>query len=178
MLNASLRKLHETLGISTSYAETTKLPLQPVPDDLTEIGKDIYNRSQRLRSAAAAAWHVIQNSAAEANVEIAVVSAFRSPEYQAQLIQRQLDRGESIDEILTRVAAPGFSEHHSGCALDLTTPGFEAVEQEFEDSAAFVWLVENAATFGFYMTYPRDNDYGVIYEPWHWCFKHEQASRA
>ena len=28
-----------------------------------------------------------------------------------------------------------------------------------------------AGAFGFSMTYPRDNPWGIIYEPWHWSLK-------
>ena len=116
------------------------------------------------------AWQSMHDAAKQESIELMVVSAYRSFEYQVQVIQRQLAAGKTIDDILTRVAAPGFSEHHSGCALDLTTPGFEAVEEEFEDSRAFSWLMTNAVNHRFHLSYPRDNPFGVIYEPWHWCY--------
>ena len=31
------------------------------------------------------------------------------------------------------------------------------------------WLTRNGGEFGFSMTYPRDNEHGFIYEPWHWA---------
>ncbi len=52
--------------------------------------------------------------------------------------------------------------------MDIATPGSRPLTEEFEETPAFKWLTENAETFGFSMTYPRDNPYGVIYEPWHW----------
>ena len=70
---------------------------------------------------------------------------------------------------MTVSAAPGYSEHHTGRAVDIATPGSRPLTEEFEDSAAFHWLNENAADFGFSMSYPRDNRYGFIYEPWHWA---------
>ena len=171
MLDASLRAFHAKLGIASNYAQTTRLPIQRVPLDLVDIGVDIYDRPQQMQSDAAQAWFAMRESAKQDSVSLLVVSAFRSPEYQVEVIQRQLDHGGKIEEILTRVAAPGFSEHHSGCALDITTPGYEAVEEEFEDSPAYRWLSECGSEFAFVMTYPRDNEYGVIYEPWHWCYR-------
>ena len=169
-MDPTVRDYHEQLGISPDYAEKTKLRFQPSPDDLVDIGLDCYGRPQRMREDAAAAWIRMREAANAASIELLVVSAYRSLEYQVEVIQRQLAAGKSIEDILTRVAAPGFSEHQSGCALDLTAPGYEAVEEEFEASPAFSWLVVNAPTHGFQLSYPRDNPYGVIYEPWHWCF--------
>jgi len=82
-----------------------------------------------------------------------------------------------MDEILRVSAAPGYSEHHSGRALDLTTPGFAPVEEEFERSDAFAWLRRRAADFRFRLSYPRDNVHGIAYEPWHWCFSPIRRSR-
>ncbi|MBK7960075.1 MAG: D-alanyl-D-alanine carboxypeptidase family protein [Bdellovibrionales bacterium] len=33
---------------------------------------------------------------------------------------------------------------------------------------AVLWLTENASRFEFQLSYPRNNDHGIIYEPWHW----------
>ena len=66
-------------------------------------------------------------------------------------------------------AAPGYSEHHTGCAVDIATPGSRPLTEEFEDSQAFRWLTDNAGKFGFSMSYPRNNPAGFIYEPWHWA---------
>lgn len=169
-MDSTLRAYHEQLGIPKDYAEKTRLPIQATPGKLVDIGPDCYGRPQRLRADAASAWNHMHDAAKQESIELMVVSAYRSFEYQVQVIQRQLAAGKTIDDILTRVAAPGFSEHHSGCALDLTTRGFEAVEEEFEDSPAFAWLVANAVNHGFHLSYPRDNPFGVIYEPWHWRY--------
>ena len=124
-----------------------------------------------MRRDAATRWLAMQSAAQTDGILLQVVSAYRPPEYQEHLIQRCLDKGEKLDEILSRIALPGFSEHQSGLALDLTTTGFEAVEEEFENSRAFQWLSEEASTHGFIMSYPRGNADGIIYEPWHWCYR-------
>lgn len=166
-----LRELHESLGIPTTYHETTKLKCYSTPEVLISIGDDVYGRPQRLEEHAASAWFAMREHANTDGITLQVVSAYRSAEYQAEVIQRVLDKGEQIQQILLRVAAPGYSEHQSGCALDLTTPGFEAVEEEFEQSEAFAWLTRFAKRHRFELSYPRDNPFGVIYEPWHWCFR-------
>jgi len=68
-------------------------------------------------------------------------------------------------------AAPGYSEHHGGRALDIGTPDEPPAEESFEKTAAFEWLQRNAEGHGFVLSYPRDNPHGIVYEPWHWCWR-------
>lgn len=159
------------LGIPEDYGVQRKLPLQPECPQPVAIGKDVFDRQQFLAKDAAGAWLEMQKAAAKDTVELQVVSAYRPVEYQAGIIQRKLDAGIDIDDILKVSAAPGFSEHHSGRALDLTTPGFEVLEEEFEHSQAFAWLRKRGCEFGFRLSYPRDNPHGVAYEPWHWYWQ-------
>ena len=108
-------------------------------------------------------------AALEDGIELQVVSAFRSIDRQAEIIRRKLDAGQCIDDILCVSAPPGFSEHHTGRAVDIGTPGSPVLETAFEQTAAFAWLVANAGRFGFHMSYPENNRWGYQYEPWHWC---------
>ena len=75
----------------------------------------------------------------------------------------------SDKEIFNVLAHPGYSEHHTGRALDIHTPDSALLEEDFEHTDAFRWMKKNAKKYGFFMSYPRDNKYGMIYEPWHWC---------
>src|SRR5260221_13503377 len=85
-----------------------------------------------------------------------IVSAFRSVDRQAEIVRAKLARGLPLDDILCVSAPPGYSEHHSGCALDLTTDGVAPLEPEFEKTAAFQWLSKNAGKFGFILSYPAN----------------------
>ena len=79
--------------------------------------------------------------------------------------------GQRIEDILKVNAAPGYSEHHTGRAVDIATPGSRPLTGEFETTNAFGWLESRAVEFGFSLTYRRDNPWGMAYEPWHWCFR-------
>lgn len=170
-MDAELRRTHRRLGIPANYESSSRLVLQVTPDDLVSIGCDIFGRPQRMRAIAAEAWSRMRDGAGDQGIDVKVVSAYRSVDYQTSLIERLLEQGQLIEEILTRVAAPGFSEHQSGCALDLTSEHAEPLEEEFEQTDAFKWLTRNASQFGFYLSYPRGNRFDVIYEPWHWCYR-------
>lgn len=163
------------LGVPADHARRNQLRLVREPAQLASIGADIHGREQWLTPRAALAFARMRAAAHAQSIELQVVSAFRSAHYQLGIIERKLARGQSIEEILRVSAAPGYSEHHSGRALDLTTPGYAALEEEFAQSAAFKWLRRHALRFGFVMSYPRGNRHGIAYEPWHWCW-HALAS--
>lgn len=166
-----LRELHEELGISASYGRDTGLPVCGEPVDLIEVGLNLVGRMQRLTPDAARQWNAMMEAAMRDSITLMIVSGFRSVEYQAALIRKKINAGQVIDEILTVNAAPGHSEHHTGLAIDIATPGSRPLTEDFESTDAFGWLGANADRFGFSMTYPRDNRWGIAYEPWHWCQK-------
>jgi D-alanyl-D-alanine carboxypeptidase len=144
---------------------------------LTLAGRDTQNRAIWMTPRATQAWTRMRDAAAGDGVKLQIVSAFRSVEYQLGIIRRKLERGLAMNEILRVSAAPGYSEHHSGRAFDLTTPGYRALEEEFEKSPAFAWLSTNAKLYGFTMSYPRGNKHGIAYEPWHWCWREKRRKK-
>lgn len=113
----------------------------------------------------------MKDVAQEDQVRLKPFSGFRSYLHQKSLIERHLKNGRQIESILTHIAIPGFSEHHSGLAVDIHADGVNTLEEEFELTKEFLWLKEeNAARFEFRLSYPRNNDQGIIYEPWHWYY--------
>jgi D-alanyl-D-alanine carboxypeptidase len=167
----TLDAIFAALGIPATYAATCGIPRQPECVDLVDTELDVFGRQPQLDAQAFAAWTDMKAAAARDGVELQLVSAFRSVAYQRDLIQRKLARGDSIAAILAVNAAPGYSEHHTGRALDIGCAGYPHLEIDFEHSAAFAWLTRHANTFGFHMSFPRDNSFGVQYEPWHWCYR-------
>jgi len=165
-----LAELQEQLGIPQDYASRHQLGLCEECTHTVSIGKDIFGRDQKMTPAAAQAWFSMKDAAASSGIELQAVSAFRSVEYQADILRRKLDAGQGIEQILQVSAAPGYSEHHTGRALDISSPGYEPLEEIFEESPAFEWLGKMAGDFGFRMSFPKNNPHGVCYEPWHWCW--------
>lgn len=162
--------LHRELGIPEDYPLTCRMPLQVECEALVDAEPDVFGRQPLLEAGAYAAWRKMKERAAEEGVELQIVSAFRSVEYQKNIFTAKLARGLVLADILKVNAAPGFSEHHTGTALDIGCPGIEHLSEAFEDSPAFRWLSANAAEFGFRLSFGRSNPYGVLYEPWHWRF--------
>ncbi len=166
-----LRELHQELGIPDDYGRADGKPVFEEAAELIDVGLNLVGRMQRLTPATARKWTEMVAAAAADNVTLLIVSGFRGFDYQARLIRKKLNSGQSLSEILVVNAAPGFSEHHTGRAVDIATPGCRPLTEEFEDSDAFRWLTANAADFGFSMSYPRDNPFGFVFEPWHWAQK-------
>ncbi|HEY4582980.1 MAG TPA: M15 family metallopeptidase, partial [Lysobacter sp.] len=140
------------------------------PAALALAGVDRYRRPLWLRESAARAWQRLRDAAHRDGIVLEAISGYRSHDYQLGIFERKRARGQTVDQILAVNAAPGYSEHHSGRALDISTPGEPPAEESFEATPAFDWLQRNAGGHGFVMSYPRANPHGIVYEPWHWCY--------
>ena len=167
---AALASLLTELGVPADYPARCGLPLQHECQSLVEAGQDVFGRPVWMAADTRQAWQAMLAAAAAAGVSLQLVSAFRSIDYQRGLIARKLARGQTMAAILAVNAAPGYSEHHTGRALDLGTPGYAHLEREFENSPAFAWLMAHAGRFGFHLSFPVNNPHGMLYEPWHWCY--------
>ena len=159
------------LGIAEEVIAQRGLQLQVEPAELVGVSASADDRPFQLTLATCAAWRAMQTAAMRDSVTMALVSAYRSVERQREIVQTKLARGDSIADILTFVAPPGYSEHHTGRAIDIGTSEEDALEEVFETTPAFAWLRVHAGEYGFVMSYPRDNVQGFVYEPWHWCFR-------
>lgn len=143
---------------------------------MVSIGRAADDRKVlKLTPRAAAAWKRMQAAAASDGVTLLPLSAFRSVARQTAVIRRKLARGEKIADILRLIAAPGCSEHHTGRALDVGSPKEMRLIAAFARTREFRWLKRHAAKFGFHLSYPRGNQPGIAYEPWHWCWRAPQA---
>lgn len=176
---AKVRVLNQRLGIDPCYSAKHQLAPQCEARLLTLCGLDGLRREFWLAPQSALAWRVLKAAAQADGVGLVEISGFRSVEYQAGLIQGKLCRGQTITQILNVSAAPGFSEHHTGRAVDIADSHELAnrsfLTEAFELTASYAWLVQNAARFGFTQSFGRDNRHGIAYEPWHWCHR-QQAS--
>jgi D-alanyl-D-alanine carboxypeptidase len=162
---------YSTLGIPDDYGAIHHLAPVAEPAELAYAGRDRYARPLWLLAPAARAWRRMREAALREDVQLDAISGYRSHAYQFGIFARKLARGQTVEQILSVNAAPGYSEHHSGLALDIGTPGEPPAEESFESTPAFAWLQRHADEFGFTMSYPRDNPHGICYEPWHFCHR-------
>ncbi len=128
-----------------------------------------------LQPEAAAAWVALRDAAAADGITIGLTSAYRSTARQAELFRSLLTGTDAaaIDTTLRRVAPPGFSRHHTGYAMDLTSEG--KVLGAFTTTAAHQWLsadnFANAKRYGWVPSYPDGAaSAGPDPEPWEYVW--------
>jgi D-alanyl-D-alanine carboxypeptidase len=165
-----VRTVLDACGITPDLVAERFLVFQPEARELDLVAREESGREHRLAPAAARAWREMQAAAAADGIALRIVSAFRSVERQVEIVRAKLERGQTVKEIVKASAPPGYSEHHTGLAVDIGTDGSPPLEQAFEETPAFEWLMAHGERFGFRLSYPRSNPYNYEYEPWHWCF--------
>jgi D-alanyl-D-alanine carboxypeptidase len=146
-----------------AYEEAPLADLKPiVPDD-----------SIQLRTAAADQFMAMVADAEADGVIILPLSGFRSYEDQKYLFfDVKAERAQNARTRAEVSAPPGYSEHHTGYAVDVidgTRPDTD-LQISFETTPAYQWMQQNAARYGFELSFPRDNPQNIQYEPWHWRF--------
>ena len=172
--STSLAALHRALGIPADYGRARQLRAfrEARSESLVRVGRHpVEGRPVRLARPAAAAWRRMRDAAAEDGITLFPLSGFRSVRRQTAIIRRNLAEGRDPTDLFRYIAAPGYSEHHTGRAIDIGSPDDVSVEEKFGRTAAFRWLRRRASEFGFVMSFPRGNPHGIGYEPWHWCWR-------
>jgi len=107
------------------------------------------------------------DDAVSANIDLKIISAFRSFDTQNTLKSAyKVTFGSNAN---TFSADQGYSEHQLGTTVDFTTTKLGANNLTFEKTPEYKWLTKNAYKYGFILSYPKGNAY-YIFEPWHWRF--------
>jgi zinc D-Ala-D-Ala carboxypeptidase len=147
---------------------------------LVSLSPPYFDRTESLIDTAAAAFGRMQADAAQAGVKLIPISGFRSVADQVKLFERQIKRRGSEENAARLSAPPGYSEHHTGYALDIGDGNQPAADlkYEFENTAAYQWLRTHAPqVYGFELSFPENNKQGVSFEPWHWRYTGSQEAK-
>lgn len=161
----------EAKNLQTSFVLVNKhyyLKEDYVPDQLEEIQSLTHGTRLLVHDARLALEEMVSDSLKD-NLQIRVISSYRSYDYQKRLYDQyvQEDGKEKAD---TYSARPGHSEHQTGLVFDLdnVTTGFE----NFENTKEFQWMQENAYRYGFILRYPKGKEdiTGYDYEAWHYRY--------
>lgn len=110
-----------------------------------------------------------QAAKTESDLDLVLVSGFRSIEAQRNIFKNQLGNAftnsqiangkadDKINKVLESSSPPGYSRHHSGYTIDLGCKDDNLTN--FKNTACFSWLsknnYENSRRFGFIPSYPE-----------------------
>ena len=159
----------DTLLGHFSYAEAPANELQPM----------VVDRRIKLRKAAAQKFQEMAAAAGASGVVLIPISGFRSIADQEHVFfDLKSQRAQTAAQRAEVSAPPGYSEHHTGYAIDVGDGMVPAtnLNPNFDKTKAFEWLLTNAVRFNFEMSFPKNNPQGVSYEPWHWRFVGDRQS--
>lgn len=119
-------------------------------------------------------------AAEEAGVPLELVSAYRSISLQDRLFTRSVNsyisegysKQQAIEKANYARTFSGTSEHNTGLGFDILQKGSYYLTSQFENTAQFKWLMENAENYGFILRYQKDkiDVTGIMYEPWHFRY--------
>jgi len=92
----------------------------------------------------------------------------------------------SLRENASWNALPGYSEHNDPVnqAVDfLNQDGINGnntgqTAADFAGLPEYRWLEAQARQFHFHLSYPRGNDLGITFEPWHWQWRKSEPNPA
>lgn len=113
------------------------------------------------------------NDARNLGIDPVVTSGYRTMDKQQQLyddkVNAYLNEGYSQKDAEAEankwVALPGYSEHHTGLAVDINA-------RDGSSEKVYQWLEKNCYKYGFILRYPDDKTEitGINYEPWHFRY--------
>lgn len=130
-------------------------------------------------------YTAMYEDAKAAGITLYIRIAYKSIKQQQALytksVQDYMEQGLSRESaiVTTNQEMPqsGHCEHHSGLGLDIITPEYHREyffldAQQFVQTTAYTWLVQNAHNYGFVLRYPADktNITNMSFEPWHFRY--------
>lgn len=122
------------------------------------------------------------------NANISIFSGYRDIKKQIRLvnnsIKKKINNRYSIKDArnlcFETLAIPGFSEHHTGLAIDVYSNNDNSFDNtNFENTFAYNWLINNSYKYGFILRYPKGKEHitNISFEPWHFRYVGKEASK-
>ena len=150
-MSGLLEEILRDLGITDEHLSANLLSRceQPSLKELEIVDIDFEGKPFILTIGAAAAWREMQAAASAQGISLKPFSGFRSYLHQKRLIERHLEKGRDLRDILTHIAIPGFSEHHGGRAVDIYSGENSILEEAFEVNARIRVVSEKCRKFSF-----------------------------
>ena len=140
-------------------------PVNFVPTDL--VSYNGFSISAKIQKDLMAMF----DAASAAGFPLGLTSSYRSYSNQVATYNNWVQVNGSYAAADTVSARPGYSEHQTGFAVDVSTSAGCSLEC-FAGSSQHTWLAANAANYGFIERYPAGMESITGYSPeaWHWRY--------
>lgn len=114
---------------------------------------------------------------AQGKTDLMIACGYRSVKTQQTIFDNSVKQ-KGLDETKKFVANPGYSEHHTGLALDFTLFTDAGKSLDYNGTGKYKWINDNCYKYGFIVRYPSSKSQitGISTEPWH--FRYVGAAHA
>lgn len=146
-------------------------------NDLVDINLKYSYSGQRVSQVVASAYDEMWNDVKSTlNVHLMVNSSYRSYSEQNEIYEDFKKISQKHAD--SYAARPGYSEHQTGLAIDITSLE-HPLAKDFTTSEEYNWLKENSYKYGFILRYPegKDNITGYSTESWHFRYVGKTAAK-
>lgn len=159
-----------------------------LPDDWTDrielvTGKNSMDEEFTVEKEALAHYEDLREALLKEDVDIELDSTYRSVEEQEEL-WKEFEKEYGEDYCKKYVAVPGYSEHHTGLAIDvcLIKDGkvIDDNDKMIAEKEIFAKVHKALPEYGFILRYlPGDKEKitGYSYEPWHLRYVGKDAAK-
>ena len=146
------------------------LPEDYEPEDLVKVPLSVAYANNSISQHVLDQYMEMHDDIKEAmGVNLMVNSSYRSFQDQLDTYNAFKMRGQAYAD--GYAARPGFSEHETGLALDITSLEHKG-QKAFSESEEYQWLKDNCYKYGFILRFPEDKSIitGYNNEPWHFRY--------
>lgn len=165
--------LNEAVMVNKFY----KLDDDYVRDDIVPISPTVAYYDNKAAQVVIDEYLIMRDDVKNAiGVNLMVNSSYRSFEEQKEVYEEFKLKGQSYADAYA--ARPGFSEHQTGLALDITSLEHKS-QALFKESSEYQWLKENCYKYGFILRYPegKENITGYNTESWHFRYVGKELAK-
>lgn len=154
------------------YEDADKSKLRDV-----STGGAASGRNEKLNNDAASSFEKMRSDAAKEGINLYALSGYRSKEEQTTLWNQQVAKQGSEEAAAKISAPPGYSEHHTGYAIDIGTSPSTDLSSSFESTPAYKWVQQNGKRYGFEQSFTGQPGQGADEEAWHYRFVGSDSAR-